>query len=169
MAQTRIREEVRNRRVVHRPLVFEKDPIHNREDNLLKALEALKEEFGEEWATNSPSILCGYARDQSFLPACYPHIVCMPGSTEDVQTVYRVANEYLIDVLPYGTGLSTAGATLPPLGRIIADLRRMDKIVEIDGENMYATIEPGVNFLMLQAAAQRLGCQLASSSRMRKS
>jgi len=164
MAQTRIREEVRERRVVKRPMVFEKDPVHNREENLEKALEALKEALGEEWATNSPSILCGYARDQSFIPASYPHIVCMPGSTEDVQTVYKIANEYLIDVLPYGTGLSTAGATLPPLGGIIADLRRMDKIVEIDGECMFATIEPGINYLELQAAAQRVGCRLLNPS-----
>ena len=38
-----------------------------------------------------------------------------------------------------------AGLALPPYGGIIADLRRMDKIVEIDGENMFVTIEPGIN------------------------
>ena len=164
MTQSRIREELRNRRVVHRPLVLEKDPVHNREENLEQALEALKVALGDEWATDSPSILCGYARDQSFIPASYPHIVCMPGSTEDVQAVYRIANEYLVDVMPYGTGLSTAGATLPPWGGVLCDLRRMDRIVELDGENMYATIEPGVNFLMLQAAAQRVGCRVLNPS-----
>ncbi len=162
--KSRIREERNARRVVHRPRVMEKDPVHNREENLGKALEDLKKALGDEWATDSPSILCGYARDQSFIPASYPHIVCMPGSTGDVQAVYKIANEYLVDVLPYGTGLSTAGATLPPWGGIVCDLRRMDSIVEIDGENMFATIEPGVNFLMLQAAAQRVGCRLLNPS-----
>ncbi len=162
--KSRIREERNARRVVHRPKVMEKDPVHNREENLTKALEALREALGEEWATDSPSILCGYARDQSMTPASYPHIVCMPASVEDVQSVYRIANEYLIDVLPYGTGLTTAGLTLPPYGGIIADLRRMDKIVEIDGENMFATIEPGINYLELQVAAQRVGCRLLNPS-----
>jgi FAD/FMN-containing dehydrogenase len=162
--KSRIREERNARRVVHRPTVMEKDPVHNREENLKKALEALKEALGEEWATDSPSILCGYARDQSMTPASYPHLVCMPGSVEDVQAVYKIANEYLIDVLPYGTGLTTAGLCLPPYGGIIADLRRMDKIVEIDGENMFATIEPGINYLELQAAAQKVGCRLLNPS-----
>ena len=162
--KSRIREELRNRRVVHRPKVMEKDPVHNREENLKKALEALKEALGEEWATDSPSILCGYARDQSMTPASYPHLVCMPGSVEDVQSLYRIANEYLIDVLPYGTGLTTAGLALPPYGGIIADLRRMDRIVELDGENMYAVIEPGVNYLLLQVAAQEVGCRVLNPS-----
>ncbi|MFH1149359.1 MAG: FAD-binding oxidoreductase [Actinomycetota bacterium] len=164
MAESRIREEIRARRVVHRPLVMEKDPVHNREENLGKALAALREALGDEWATDAPSVLCGYARDQSFVPACYPHIVALPASTEDVQAVYRVANEYLIDVMPFGTGLTTAGLALPPYGGIICDLRRMDEILDIDGDNLYATIQPGVNYLLLQAAAQREGMRLLNPS-----
>jgi hypothetical protein len=164
MAESRIRRELRERRVVHRPQVMEKDPVHNVEENLGRALEALADALGEEWVSDSPSILCGYARDQSFTPASYPHLVCLPGSTEDVQAVYRVANEYLVDVMPYGTGLTTAGMALPAYGGIICDLRRMDRIIELDGENLFATIEPGVNYLMLQAAAQREGCRLLNPS-----
>jgi hypothetical protein len=164
MATSRIREELRARRVVHRPLVMEKDPEHNKVENLGKALDALKEALGEEWACDAPSVLCGYARDQSFTPASYPHIVALPSSTEEVQEVYRIANEFLLDVMPFGTGLTTAGLALPPYGGILCDLRRMDSIVEIDGENMYATIQPGVNYLMLQAAAQRVNCRLLNPS-----
>jgi hypothetical protein len=61
---SRLREAVRERRIVGRPLVMEKDPVHNRQENLVLALAALKEALGEEWATDAPSILCGYARDQ---------------------------------------------------------------------------------------------------------
>ena len=164
MSKSRIREELRERRVVHRPQVMEKDPDHNRVENLGKALAALQEALGEEWATDSPSILCGYARDQSFTPASYPHVVCMPASTDDVGAVYRVANEYLVDVMPFGTGLTTAGMALPTYGGIICDLRRMDKIVELDGENMFAIIEPGVNYLVLQVAAQNAGCRVLNPS-----
>ncbi len=162
--KSRIREERNARRVVHRPIIMEKDPVHNREENLVLALEALKKALGDEWATDSPSILCGYARDQSMTPASYPHIVCMPASVEDVQSVYRIANEHLVDVMPYGTGLTTAGLALPTFGGIVADLRRMDSIIEIDGENMFATIEPGVNYLVLQVEAQRAGCRLLNPS-----
>ncbi|MFH1150368.1 MAG: FAD-binding oxidoreductase [Actinomycetota bacterium] len=161
---SRIREEIRERRVVHRPQVMEKDPVHNRAGSLAAALRDLKEALGNEWATDAASIMCGYARDQSFTPASYPHIVCLPAGTEDVRAVYRVANEHLVDVMPVGTGLTTVGLTLPPYGGIVCDLRRMDRIVEVDGENMYAVIEPGVNYLMLQAAAQREGLRLLNPS-----
>ncbi len=163
-SKSRIRQGVRARRVVSRPQVMEKDPVHNRAENLAPALDALKEALGEEWATDSPSILCGYARDQGMQAAAYAHIVCMPGSTEDVQAVYRVANEYLIDIMPYGTGLSTVGAHFPLHGGLMMDLRRMDRILEIDGRNMFAVVQPGVNFLMLQAAAQQVGCRLLNPS-----
>lgn len=162
--KSRIRKEIRERRVVHRPHIMEKEPTHNTKENLKEALAELKKALGEEWVSDSPSILCGYARDQSFVPAIYPHIVCLPGSTEDVQAIYRIANEYLIDVMPYGTGLSTVGLTIPSYGGILCDLRRMDRIIEIDGENMFAVIEPGVNFLMLQAAAQQVGCRVLNPS-----
>jgi len=161
---SRIRQATKERRVVGRPQVMEKDPVHNRAENLSLALEALRQALGEEWATDSPSILCGYARDQGMQPAAYAHIVCMPGSTEDVQAVYRVANEYLIDIMPYGTGLSTVGAHFPMYGGLMMDLRRMDRIIELDGEDMFAVIQPGINFLMLQAAAQQVGCRLLNPS-----
>ncbi len=143
---------------------MEKDPIHNREENLATALEELKKALGDEWATDSPSILCGYARDQSMTPASYSHLIVMPASVEDVQSVYKIANEFLIDVIPYGTGLTTAGLALPAYGGITMDLRRMDKIIELDGECMFATIEPGINYLELQAAAQRVDCRLLNPS-----
>ena len=162
--KSRIREARNERRVVQRPKVMEKDPVHNREENLATALEELKKALGDEWATDSPSILCGYARDQSMTPASYSHLIVMPASVEDVQAVYKIANEFLIDVIPYGTGLTTAGLALPAYGGITMDLRRMDKIVELDGENMFATIEPGINYLELQAAAQRVGCRLLNPS-----
>ncbi len=160
----RLRRAARERRVVSRPRVMEKDPVHNVEENLARALEALAEELGGEWVSDSPSILCGYARDQGFQPASYAHIVCLPGSTGDVRAVYRIANEYLIDVMPYGTGLSTAGSHFPLHGGLLMDLRRMDAIIELDGENMFAVIQPGVNFLELQAAAQQVGCRLLNPS-----
>ena len=161
---SRIQREIKERRVVERPKVHEKDPVHNREENVQRALEALKDELGNEWATSDESILCGYARDQSFKPATYPHIIALPSTTEEVQAVYRIANEYLIDVMPFGTGMTTAGVTIPHYGGIICDLRRMDNILEMSGDNLYAVIEPGVNYLELQVAAQREGCRVTNPS-----
>jgi hypothetical protein len=156
--------EMKERNVVGRPTVYEPDGTHNRKENLAKALEELRGAIGEEWVSDDIAITVGYSRDQSFSPASYPDLVALPKTTEDVQAIYRVANKYLIDIIPYGTGINLFGATLPPYGGILCDLRRMDDIYEIDEEALFARIGPGVNFLQLQVAAQRRGMRLTNPS-----
>lgn len=163
-APSRYIEDMKERRVVGVPTVHERDPVHNLPENVEKALVMLKDALGEEWATDDPAIACGYARDQSYTPATYPHLVCLPASTDEVVEVYRIANECLVDVMPYGTGISTMGATIPLYGGMICDLRRMDRIIELDARNMYARIEPGVNFCELQAEAQKVGLRVTNPS-----
>ncbi len=162
--ENKSRKNARERRVVKKPEVHELNPTHNLPDNLKKALAMLKEALGEEWATDDPAVTCAYARDQSFTPAVYPHIVCLPASTEEVREVYRIANECLVDVMPYGTGISTVGATITQYGGILCDLGRMDQILEIDGRNLYARIQPGVRFCDLQVEAQKVGARLTNPS-----
>ncbi len=162
--RSRYREDFAKRRVVRRPLVHEYQPEHNLPEKLEEAKELLKEALGSEWVSDDPAVACGYARDQSFIPATYPHIVCMPASTEEVAEVYRIANRCKVDVMPFGTGISTVGATIPMFGGIECDLRRMDRILDIDERNMYARIQPGVNFCELQAEAQRRGLRVTNPS-----
>mgnify|MGYP005853204649 CR=1 FL=1 len=156
--------DIRTRNVVGRPTDYEPDGTHNRSENLEAALQELKELLGEEWVSNDTAITIGYSRDQSFVPATYPHLVALPKTTEEVQGIYRIANKYLIDVVPYGTGINLFGATIPPYGGLVCDLRRMDEIFEIDEEAFFARIGPGVNFVKLQVAAQRRGMRVTNPS-----
>ena len=162
--KSRYREDFAKRRVIRRPQTHEYQPDHNLPENLEKAGQLLREALGSEWVSDDPAVACGYARDQSYIPGTYPHIVCMPSSTEEVAEVYRIANLCKVDVMPFGTGISTVGATIPMFGGIECDLRRMDKIVEIDERNLYARIQPGVNFCELQAEAQRRGMRVTNPS-----
>jgi len=157
-------EEIKERNVVGRPTDYEPDGTHNRKENVASAIEELREALGDEWVSDDLAITVGYSRDQSFTPAGYPDIVVLPKTTADVQAIYRIANKYLIDIIPYGTGINLFGATIPPYGGLICDLRRMDEIYEIDEEGLFARIGPGVNFLMLQVAAQRRGMRLTNPS-----
>jgi len=143
---------------------MEAEPTHNLPENVEKALVELKAALGDEWATGDDAVTCGYARDQGFKHCIYPDIIALPGSTEDVAAVFRIANKYLIDVMPYGTGCNTVGLTIPLYGGIIMDGRRMDKILALDKDNMYARIQPGVNYCMLQAEALKLGLRVANPS-----
>ena len=130
------------RRVLQRPKRHEANPTHNLPENIVEALARLKEALGDEWASGDEAILAGYARDQSDKPAIYPDIVALPASTDEVAQVYRIANECLVDVMPYGTGVNTVGLTIPLYGGIILDTRRMDQIVEIDRDNLFARVQP---------------------------
>jgi FAD/FMN-containing dehydrogenase len=162
--RSRYEEDRKRRRIVKIPVKHESDPVNNLPENLEKARDLLREALGSEWVSDDPAITCGYARDQSFTPAIYPHIVALPASTEEVAEIFRIANRCKVDVMPYGTGVSTVGATIPLYGGIICDLRRMDQILEIDGRRMQARIQPGVTYVMLQAEAQRRDLRLTNPS-----
>ncbi len=157
-------KDMDNRRVLRRPKQMEANPTHNLPENVEKAVKLLKEAIGEEWVSADDAVTCGYARDQSFKHCMYPDIIVLPGSTEDVATIFKIANEYLIDVMPYSTGCNTFGVAIPLYGGIVMDARRMDKIIAIDKDNMYATIQPGVNYCMLQAEAQKQGLRVTNPS-----
>jgi len=87
-----------------------------------------------------------------------PRVVVFPGSAEEVQRVVRIANKYRTPVLPVCFGTNMAGITVPTVeGMVIVDLKRLNRIIEIDEESMTATIEPAVSFGRLDAEARRHG------------
>jgi FAD/FMN-containing dehydrogenase len=159
-----IARDIKDRRISGIIFQHEAEPLHNKPEDIARAREMLVLALGSEWVTDDPVILIGYSRDQGPLPATYPHLVVMPETTEDIAEVYRIANECGVDVIPMGTGLTTMGLHIPLYGGIIMDLRRMDKVLEVDGENCYMIIQPGVNYLVAQVEAQKVGCRVLNPS-----
>ena len=159
-----IAKEIKDRRVSGIVWQNEAEPLHNKLEDVKRAKEMLVEALGEEWVTDDPVVLIGYSRDQSPLPSQYPHLVVLPETTEEIAEIYKIANECKVDVIPMGTGLTTMALHIPLYGGIMMDLRRMDKVLEVDGENMYMTIQPGVNYLMAQAEAQKVKCRVLNPS-----
>ncbi len=159
-----IAKDIKDRRISGIIFQHEAEPLHNKPEDVARAKEMLAEALGEAWVTDDPVILIGYSRDQGPLPSQYPHLVVMPETTEDVAEVYRIANECEVDVIPMGTGLTTMGLHIPMYGGIIMDLRRMDEVLEVDGENCYMVIQPGVNYLVAQVEAQKVKCRVLNPS-----
>ena len=98
--------------------------------------------------------------DQShFMPR--PAAVVLPGSTEEVQAIVRLANTYGLKVKPHGTGWYHWSAPIKDSDATLQlDMRRMNAIVEIDEQNMYAVVEPYVIAAQLQAEVLTLGLNL---------
>ena len=90
-----------------------------------------------------------------------PAAVVLPGSTEEVQAVVRLANKYGLKVKPHGTGwYHWSGPIKDEDATLQLDMRRMDSILEIDEQNMYAVVEPYVIAAQLQAELLPLGLNL---------
>ncbi len=85
-----------------------------------------------------------------------PEAVVSPGSTEEVQGIVRVCNKYKIKFKAFSTGWGVYG-TPASEGVIQIDLRRMNRILEINERNMYAVVEPYVIGARLQAELMRRG------------
>jgi glycolate oxidase len=86
--------------------------------------------------------LC-YSRDLSVHEAV-PDVVVFANNAEEISKILSLANKEKIPVTPRGSGTSAVGGSLAAKGGILLDLSRMNKILEIDKENGYAIVEPGV-------------------------
>ena len=77
-----------------------------------------------------------------------PDLVLMPGSHDEVQELVMICSKRRIAVVPYGGGTSVVGGLEPRLdgyvGVIALDLRRLNRLVDLDAESRLATLEPGL-------------------------
>lgn len=126
-------------------------------ENLESALNRIKEKIGDNWASNDPAVLASYSRDFTIQAGNWPNIVAIPGSTEEVQEIIKIANDHKIPVVPMSSGFNHGGMCVPRKGGIMLDLlKRMDKVLDIDTESMTMTIQPGVRNAVTYAKANEL-------------
>lgn len=78
-------------------------------------------------------------------------------SIEEVQKVVQIANRHLTPVICRGAGTNTVGACIPTHGGIVINFSKMNKILEINPENMTAQVQPGVIVGDLQEEVEKLG------------
>jgi len=126
------------------------------EENIKAVEEKLKEAVGAEWVTANPADLSSYGRDFTIYSGERPNIVVLPASTAEVQAVMRIAYAYKIPVVPLTTGFNHGGLTIPRKGGILVDLKRLDRLIEIDEETLTATFEPGVRMRPLWFECQKV-------------
>ena len=106
-------------------------------------VDELTEAIGAEYVSDKAAVLNCYSRDMTPVASGRPHVVVMPGSTEEVQAVVKIADKYETPIVVMSTGFNIGGLTICQRGGILMDLRRMRKL-EIDEESMTVTVEPAV-------------------------
>jgi glycolate oxidase len=98
-----------------------------------------------------------YGKDETENLFFKPDLVLLPYNTEEVSKILGYCNKYKIVVTPRGAGTGLSGGALPAFGGIVLSLEKMNKIIEIDLENMQATVEPGVVNEIFQNEVQKSG------------
>ncbi len=87
-----------------------------------------------------------------------PDAVLFPRHEQDVSDILRYCNEHRIVIVPRGAGSGFTGGALPSQGGIVlAFEKHMNKILEIDMQNMVAVVQPGVVNMDLQRAVEEVG------------
>ena len=84
-------------------------------------------------------------------------VVVWPGSTAEVSAVLRACTTHRVPVVPRGAGTGYTGGAVPAHGGVVLALARMNRILEIDEQNLLAVIEPHVITGDLQRAVEALG------------
>jgi glycolate oxidase len=101
---------------------------------------------GEENICDDPAIMPSYYNTEFAA-------VILPGNTAEVQALVKLCNKHKLKFRPICTGWSG----MFPKGIVLFDLRRMNRIVEINEKNMYAVVEPYVISAELQAELMKRG------------
>ncbi len=106
---------------------------------------------GEQYVSNHQEERFIYARDPGTMEPREPDMVVMPNTTEEVRKIVLVANEKGVPIVPMGGGLVLSGLTRALKGGIILDMKRMNRIIEVNESSRYALVEAGTSQGMLQA------------------
>jgi 4-cresol dehydrogenase (hydroxylating) len=130
------------------------------------ALKAFATVVGEQWVftaeddlelyRDSYSILWGEADERTASAAV------APDNADQVVELVKIANRYRIPIYPISTGknLGYGGAAPALAGSVVFDLKRMNRIVEIDERHGYVVVEPGVSYFDLYNHIQKKGLKL---------
>jgi len=122
-----------------------------------QAIQDLKRHLGKEQVLHEKEDLYTYGYDATPELSGLPDVVVFPRTAEEVAYVVEFANENGLPLSPRGSGTGLSGGSIPAEGGVVAVMTRMNKILEIDEENLTATVEPGVITLDLADAVAARG------------
>ncbi len=120
-------------------------------------IKALRGIVGDDNIYSDKAHLLAYSYDAT-RTRYEPDLVVFPRDEQDVSKILRYCNEHKIAITPRGAGSGFTGGALPANGGIILAMEKhMNKILEIDTQNMVAVVQPAVINRDLQRAVEEVG------------
>src|SRR5262245_61869086 len=86
-----------------------------------------------------------------------PALVCLPGTTEQVQSVVRACAAHSVPFVARGAGTGLSGGALPVADGVVISLSRMNRVVELDLDGQRVVVQPGVTNLQVTEAVAAEG------------
>ena len=115
---------------------------------------ALKAIVGAEKVLFGGEISSDYSHDELGSVKKMPEVLVKASSTEEIAAIMKYANENNIPVVVRGSGTGLVGAAVALHGGIMIETLGMNKILELDEENLTVTVQPGVLLMDLAAFAE---------------
>lgn len=123
-----------------------------------EVLNELVKLLGKENVLTSKEDMIAYSFDATAdMPSQEPDVVVTPDNKEQVVEIVKLANKHKVPVYTRGSGTNLSGGTIPIKGGIVLSMLKLDKILEIDAENLTATVQPGLVIQRLNEAVAPYG------------
>ena len=136
------------------------------EQTFAEAIREFQAVVGEEWVFTSDEDIALYrdayspywGEEEEILASA----AVAPNSVEEVSQVVKIANTYKIPIYPISTGKNLGyGGSAPNLsGSVVLDLKRMNRVLEVDDTRHFAIVEPGVAYFDLYRHIQERGLKV---------
>jgi FAD/FMN-containing dehydrogenase len=135
-------------------------------ESFATAIQRFRTVLGNDWVFTSDEDVHPYRDHFSYIKnqpnELIPSAAVGPDRVEQVQDIVRIANEFRIPLYSISTGKNFAyGGPSPNVrGSVVVDLKRMDKVIEVDDKRHFAVVEPGVSYIDLYQYIQERGLKV---------
>jgi len=138
-------------------LIYKKNRYKIKDRNAIKS--ELVNIVGKQNVSNKKIDLLAYTRDTSMIAlnwtiegkiAGLADFIIWPETTEQISEVLKLANKEKIPITPFAEGSGVVGGAIPIYGGIVLDMKKLNKILEINDKNLTVTAESGINGMNLE-------------------
>jgi glycolate oxidase len=120
-------------------------------------IESFQQLLGSQYVLFDPESLLAYGHDETEDLSFPPEVVLKPGTAEEISAILKICNRERIPVTPIGARTGLSGGSLSIFGGVGLSMERFNKIINIDTNNLQATVESGVITQVFQEAVIEKG------------
>ncbi|NOT34091.1 MAG: FAD-binding protein [Candidatus Eisenbacteria bacterium] len=124
-------------------------------------LDELRALLGADGVVSSNAALFTYETDALMLEKHRPDVVVLPRNSDEVAAVVRWARSLGLPITARGAGTGLAGGATPEFGGVVLSVNRMDAVLSVDAERLFAWVQPGLVNLWLSQHVAPLGLYYA--------